>query len=142
MRTFLLTSAQYVGSVKIAYDDWGYLAILDFTGAQLTAHQHHAIISRLPIYGTDRLSQLTTGSTGKLTEIKDEILFENFWKKWLKQFGSENAGGKIPALKAWNKLSDADRANAFYNIQKYSLTIKPGCYNCDGSTYLNQQRWL
>jgi hypothetical protein len=142
MRTFLLTSEQFVGAVKIAYDDWGYLSILDFTQAELTAPQHRAIISRIPTADVSALPLLTNGTKSKLTEVKEEITFTTFWKKWLKQFGSENAGGKVPAERAWNKLTEANRAEAYNKIQKYSQTIKPGCCNCDGSTYLNQQRWL
>lgn len=141
MRKFLLTSEQFKGHVIIAYDDHG-LAVLDFTNAELTAVQHRAIIGRIPTEKVSSINVITQGSSAKLTEVKEEITFETFWKKWLKQFGSENAGGRIPAERAWKKLSEVDQANAFYQIQKYSTTIKYGCCNCDGSTYLNQKRWL
>ena len=142
MRTFLLTSENFEGSVKIAFDDLGYLAILDFTSAVLTPIQHKAICERIPVSDVSRIKQITEKTKAKLTEVKEEVTFETFWKKWLKFWGSENAGGKVPAERAWKKLSETDRVAGFYGVQKYANTIKPGCTNCDGSTYLNQQRWL
>lgn len=142
MRTFGLTSEAFAGIVLISYDERGYLAVLDLSGATLTEPQHRAIITRVPPYDVLQIKNVVTGTKGKLIEVREEVSFESFWKKWLKFWGSDNAGGRIPAERAWKKLMSGEQVEAIAQVQKYSQTIKPGCYNCDGSTYLNQKRWL
>lgn len=142
MRTnFVLTSEKIEGAVTVGFDSNGFLDYVNFRAAKLTPEQHSALMSRISSR-IEYVNRLVDGTTGKLVKVQDEITFKAFWSAWLKMWGSNNAGGKIPAERAWNKLKEGDKAAAIEGIRRYSYTIKPGCVNCDGSTYLNQQRWL
>lgn len=64
------------------------------------------------------------------------IAFEEFWKAYpLKK-------AKIPAEKAWNRLSVSDKRAAYKGVQTYHEDCtKTGVSIAYPATYLNQRRW-
>lgn len=139
MRTFVLTSKNFEGEVFFHYVN-ERLVKFSCIDATLNLTQYAYIVEHLPL--TVEWLEKHKSPTSKIEEINTDITFDMFWKKWLKKWTSYNAGSRIPAEKAFSKLTQKERNDAYNNVDRYASRIKPGCTNCDGSTYLNQKRWI
>ncbi len=65
-----------------------------------------------------------------------DLSFDNFWKAYNYKVG------KIPAEKAWNKLSKSNRLNAFKAIKPYNAYLRrKGIEKAYAQKYLNQQKF-
>ena len=81
-----------------------------------------------------RLQQIDIGHCDQNDADDDKLGFEEFWLGWPKKVA------RVPAEKAWSRLSAKNRALAMKDIKtRYTNTEKRFIPN--PATYLNQRRW-
>ncbi len=73
----------------------------------------------------------------KVTEVQRDITFQMFYDKF------DHKVGKHQAEKTWNKMSKADRVEAYDYIPAYNSWLKMKQHSrLYPSTYLNEKRWI
>jgi hypothetical protein len=74
----------------------------------------------------------------QVIEIKREVTFEMFWERY-----NYKASGRIPALKAWEKLTEQERISAYDYIPFYEAHLKLSrTAKKYASTYLNSKIYI
>lgn len=93
------------------------------------------LFSKVPVT-VGLLKQFAQKNKIILTEIKPDLSFNTFWKKY-----SNTDGSKIKAARNWDKLSEKNKNLALTYIDKYkqSLGTTSQAY---ATTYLNGQYWV
>jgi hypothetical protein len=71
-----------------------------------------------------------------MTEIKADLSFDTFWKK----YGNID-GSKIKAKACWDKLSDKNKNLALNYINRYKQSLG-STTQAYATTYLNGQYWI
>ncbi len=82
------------------------------------------------------LKQLAQKSKLLLTEIKPDLSFETFWKRYNNTLGSKTRTEPI-----WNRLSERNKNLAIGYIEKYKQTLG-NTTQAYAATYLNGQYWI
>jgi hypothetical protein len=74
----------------------------------------------------------------EVTELAIDLSFEAFWEAY-----KYKVGNKSRVVKAWDKLSDADKVKVLDSLGKYKrwLQIHPTIEKAFPETYLNQRRF-
>lgn len=82
--------------------------------------------------------EATKGKTN-VVKIEQKITFDMFWDK----YNYKHVGGKVEASKAWEKLSDKDKQEAYQYITVYDSMLKVNpVAKLYGASYLNKKRWV
>jgi hypothetical protein len=135
---YSLTSPAFSGEVFFEFDlTTGNLLVVDVQ-AELSRTQHIYLFSKLPQHIAELDSLKTgSGSAAKITKIKIEVTFDDFWKR----YGLKD--DKKVAQRRWSGLTVADRIKAFNYITRYEkiLADNPTRQKMLPSTYLNKERW-
>lgn len=133
MKRFIFSSPKFNGSAVFEFNLQGLLCLMKIEGS-ISEEQHRWILDNAPI----RIEKLTTYKTIKgaqLLEEKVEITFEMFYEK----YGYKR--DKKKAITCWNRMKEADRIAAYYYIQTYLTTLKPGISIKLPVSYLRSEIW-
>jgi len=133
---FILTSDKFKGEVLFEFTNL-LLTKYDTDNAELSDEQMLYFAKHLPRELAEIQAFLQRSETAKFTEIKQEITFEMFWKKYDDKVNSS----KKKTLIKWNKLSVNEQLKAYNYIQKYFHSIPFGTRKKYAETYLNAELW-
>ena len=139
MKEFALTSEMFEGEVLFTFSPNGFLYSFDFSKSGVSEIQQKAILQRLP-RSIQNLPELIPNSTGKITEIFQEITFGMFWERYFKNRYKDNSSKK-KSEQRWNKMSKKERLAAYNHIGKYFNNIRQGTEPKLAETYLNAELW-
>ncbi len=134
---YSLTSSHFEGEVLLTFDDNGILTGYDTSRAVLTDQQKIWLAGKLPKFLTSINSILGESPTAKLTSIKQEVTFDQFWNRYDEKIRSS----KKKAQAKWNKMGATDRFKAYSFITQYERNIIPGMAKKYAETYLSAELW-
>lgn len=138
MKTFVLTSTRFEGSVEYTFNDEGQLDGFSIQ-ANFTEVQRIWFYERLPTH-LDHLTKLSNlSNTMTIEEVDPDLSFDAFWLKY-----NHKVGNKKRSEMLWNKLSAAHKLKAINAIAKYHryLSQRPSMEKLYPETYLSQERFL
>jgi hypothetical protein len=134
MRIYHLTSIAFTGYVEFIFRDNDLLEKMEIH-ADLTDKQQIFLLKNMPRELVE-LGKLKTANV-TIMEIKLEITFDMFWKKYDDVISSS----KKRTLAKWDKMTPADRARAYHYIARYFSNIPYGTRKKYAETYLNAELW-
>lgn len=137
MRTFSLTTPAFEGEVIFEFNDLNLLVSFDTKGAQLSEQQQIFLLKGLPRELAEVKAMLERSPRAKFTEIKQEVTFEMFWKRYNPPANSKKSKKALPR---WNRMSKAEQVKAFNFISKYENNMR-GEAKMYAETYLNSNLW-
>lgn len=137
MKRYSLTSESFKGEVIFVFNDLNLLESFDTSGAELTEKQQIYILKELPRELAEVKRVLGKSVSAKLTEVNNEITFEQFWKRYDPPALSKK---KKKALPRWNRMTQSERNKAYYYIPKYESKMR-GEAKMYAETYLNSEIW-
>jgi len=137
MNKYIITSPAFTGEINVLYGLDNKLLYIDFLKCDLSQEQTDYFKSKLPALYSDPLVEAFGKS--RLTVIKEgyQVSFEQWWNRYnLKR-------NRLRAEKHWQKLSEADRVNAFFKIGMYErhLALNAWKTKADPETYLKSRYW-
>jgi len=145
MNKFIITSSRFNGEINVLYGLDSKLLFIDFLRCELTDEQRQ--------YFKDRLSINLTPSEGETEEafiirhfgnsrldiVKEgyRVTFEQWWNRYNIKHNKDRC------IKLWNKLSEADKVNAFFKLALYErhLSLNAWKTKADPDTYLRNRYW-
>lgn len=136
LQKFILTSEKFKGEVLFEFTDL-LLSKYDTSGAELSDEQMYFLAKMLPRELAEINNVLGSSQSAKLIEIKQEITFEMFWKKYDDKVNSS----RKRTLTKWNKMSKNEQLKAYNYIQKYFASVPYGTRKKYAETYLNAELW-
>jgi len=137
MKKFLLTSTSFQGEVEFTFNDLDILESFDAKRADLSAVQQLWILRQMPNQLNEVKRVLGDSKTATLTEVIEEITFEQFWNR----YNEKERSSKKKALTRWSHLSKTDQMKAFKYISRYDQSIPSGVSKKYAETYLNAEQW-
>lgn len=137
MRRFVLTSDAFTGEVEFIFNDSGLLESFTTAAAQLSERQQVFILKELPRELSEIKKVISNSVSAKLTEVNNDITFDQFWKRYDPPALSKK---KKKALPRWNRMSQSERNKAYYFIPKYESRMR-GEGKMYAETYLNSEIW-
>jgi len=137
MKTYTFTAASFEGEVIFEFDDNGALVRYDASNARMSAEQQMFLLRKMPTNLADVKRTISSSPTAKLTEIVQDITFDQFWNRYDEKIRSS----KKRAAKVWDRMSKTDRLKAFRFITKYEQTLYQGTAKKYAETYLNAELW-
>jgi len=135
-RKFILTSDKFKGEVLFDFTSL-ILSRYDTSGAELSEEQRIYLAKNLPRELAEVTAFLAQSQSAKFTEIKQEITFEMFWKKYDDKVNSSRKRTKIK----WDKMKINEQIKAYNYIQKYFASVPYGTRKKYAETYLNAELW-
>lgn len=136
MITFQMTSPKSTVDYQFKFDTQGRIVGFEIMAENTFTDEHtRDLFARVPTT-VGLLKQFAQKNKIILTEIKPDLSFETFWKK----YGNTN-GSKTRTVPIWDKLSEKNKNLAINYIDKYkqSLGTTTQAY---AATYLNGQYWV
>ncbi|KAF0199010.1 MAG: hypothetical protein FD170_3938 [Bacteroidetes bacterium] len=137
MKTYSLTSPHFTGEVLFQFNDVGLLLSYDAKEATLSEKQQVYLLRHLPRELSEVKNMLEKSPDAKFEEVKLDITFELFWKRYNAPLNSK----KKAALARWNRMSQSERNRAYYFIHIYESRMQPGVAKMYAETYLNSELW-
>jgi hypothetical protein len=153
MKKYIITSPSYTGEINVLYGlDWKLLYI-DFLKCDLSDEQMQYFKDRVPVNLTPDPSPQGEGNVGlEKTEILaskfgksklniiEEGYFVSFDQWWTRYNLKRN---KDRCEKLWQKLSDADKVNAYFKLGMYDrhLALNTWKTKAEPDTYLRGKYW-
>jgi hypothetical protein len=137
MKHYQLTSESFSGAIDLFYNDLELLEKYDISNATLSEQQQVWILKYLPRELAEMTKLTASTPTLKLTEVKDDITFEMFWKR----YDDKVASSRKRTLKLWNRMPAAERQKAYNYINRYMQSLPPGTRKKYAETYLNAELW-
>jgi hypothetical protein len=134
---YLITSTVWNGEIELEYCENSLMNSLSLKNADLSEQQHIIFLKILPRELAELHALMAKQPNLVLTEIKEEITFDMFWKK----YQAPELSKKKKALTAWNRLTEANRIKAFNYIQKYISRMQSWQSKQYAETYLNSDIW-
>jgi hypothetical protein len=137
MITYQVYSNKAECDIQIKYGENGRLLGIEFLISEMIIceEDRRAIFYNAPsTIGV--LKQLAIKNKWILTEIKPDLNFDTFWKKY-----GNTGGSKVTAKKLWEKLSEKNKNLAMEYINKYKQSLG-STTQAYATTYLNQQYWI
>lgn len=138
MKTYIITSEQFTGELEFRYSETGQLMGHD-NRTNFSPVQHDWLLKHMPCDDA-ALKHLALAMRGKITEIKVELTFEQFWKQYFAGRGKDNSSKKRAEVK-WNRMSKGEQAKAYAYINAYMSRIAYGTLPKHAETYLNSELW-
>src|ERR1035437_1617256 len=134
MKIFQLTSIAWAGYIEFVFND---LDLLDSwqNNATLSQAQQVFLLKNMPRELIE-LDKLKTPNV-TITEIKEEISFDQFWDKYDDKINSS----RKKAEQKWNRMNRSDRFKAYRFIPRYFSNIPTGTRKKYAETYLNAELW-
>ena len=136
VRKFLMTSDKFKGEVVFEFTN-NLLTKYDTSSAELDDNQILWLASYFPREIAKIKDFLAPSESAKFTEIKQEITFEMFWKKYDDKVNSS----KKKTQTRWEKMSKNEQLKAHNYIQKYFASLPHGTRKKYAETYLNAELW-
>jgi hypothetical protein len=133
MRKFIITSANFTGSITLLYNEREQLVQLHIE-ADLSNEQHIYFMHNLPRVAA-QLEHYRQRPSTRVIEIAHEVTFDDFYCEYGYKLG------KLKAQNAWKRLSKDEQAKAYLYIRKYKQSLANGIAQLYPATYLNQKRW-
>lgn len=148
MKKFILTSPAFEGEINVLYGTDGKLMYVDFMKSDLSEEQMQFFKEKLPVYLTPGPSPQGDGNSSvlashfgksKLNVVEQgySVSFEQWWTRYNLKRNRERCE------KIWNKLSEADRAAAFFKLALYErrLSLDQWRTKAEPDTYLRNKYW-
>lgn len=130
-KRFTITSTAFEGELTFTYNEEGLLTGF-FNDAKLAEEHLIFLHGNFPVLETllERMAGNSKTMTIRLTT--HEVTFEQFWDAWKLKVDKQDA------MKAWEKMSIADRIQAFERIPQYNfyLSTRPNQNALYPATYL------
>lgn len=139
MKTFIITSEKFEGEIEFKYNHTGQLVSYD-NRTNFDTAQHDWLLKNMPTNLLTDLKPVTGLMHGKITEVKVELTFEQFWKQYFAGREKDNSSKKRTEVK-WNRMNRADQAKAYAYINTYLGRIPFGVRPKYAETYLNSELW-
>lgn len=135
MKTLIMTSETFTGSVMFEYGESGRLESLKMD-ASLNDTQLEWLGKNIP-WTEDLIQPFTTHSTKLVFSLTDrDITFEMFWNR----YNDKSRSSRKKTEQKWNKLSKADQVKAYCYIPVY-LKNKGEAGLKYAETYLHAELW-
>lgn len=140
LRKFVYTSDYLVGEVTLGYDDeTEFLCMFDVSRCTMNTDQHISFLRNCPFTLQDLKSLISADKAHRsITEIKETITFDVFWKK----YDHKLLSNKKKSVQKWEKMSEAEQEKAYRFLPKYFYNImQSGIAKKHVETYLNSELW-
>lgn len=132
IRLYTYHSMGFGCMVTLAYDD-GFLKSVEIEAPVDTGRPDVKVFNK----ESDFVAVCRKHNT-PFTEVKRDVTFEMFWERY-----NYKASGRIPAQKAWDKLTEAERISAYDYIPTYEAHLKMSrTAKKYASTYLNSKIYI
>jgi hypothetical protein len=138
MKKYIITSPKFTGHVDVLYGLDAKLLQIDFSKSDLSEQQIIYFKEKLPVfYSENFLSSFGTKNLLQVIEEGYRVSFEEFWERYDKKIN------KLRTQAAWNKLSEADQANAFFKLPNYErhLALNTWLNKLDPENYIKKRAW-
>lgn len=136
MKTVILTSSKFAGEVELRYNQSNMLWYFE-NRSDMDSTAQAWLITNMPIHTADITHFIDRTKTLKVTEIRKEISFEDFWNK----YDNKAVSSKKKALTRWKNMSKVQRYKAYYYISIYLSALPQGVSRKYAETYLNSEIW-
>ena len=135
INTYRLHSLNLGSDIKVSYED-GKFKALEVEAPDFGVEDSHKL--RYSIMYTEKEFLEVTKKHKVIVSLVDlNITFSMFWDKYAYKVG------KPEAEKAWSKLSEIDRQQAYHYISAYEAFRKNSLHNkLYPASYLNARRWV
>ncbi|MBL7902919.1 MAG: hypothetical protein JNK73_13060 [Bacteroidia bacterium] len=132
IRIFQYYSSGMQSNIKLSYND-GFLCAVEIDEPkEIKEDKAHFIVRE------EFFLKLCKHHNIAVTEVEREVSFEMFWERY-----NYKASGRIPALKAWEKLTKAEQISAYDYIPAYLGHLKMSKTAPKyGSSYLNSKIYI
>lgn len=123
---------------EFSYDLDGFLKQFNLLDGELTEQQIHWLFhpKRFPYRENAILSWSKAIKSFEVIIGQPDLSFDAFWKAYNYKVG------KIPAEKAWKKLSKADKLQAFKSIKPYNAYLRrKGLEKAYAQKYFNDRKF-
>jgi hypothetical protein len=137
MKIYTLTSTAFDGEVLFEFDHAGYLVKFDTGAANLSEQQQLWLLKKMPRHLAHIKQVLGDSDTASLTEVKEDITFDQFWNRYDEKVRSS----KKRSQAIWNRMSKTQRLKAFRYIGKYEINIPNGVAKKYAESYLRAELW-
>lgn len=137
MKRFIITSPRFTGEINVLYGVDNKLQFIDFMKCDLTDEQMDFFKTRLPIYFSNDFIKSFGSSRLDVVEEGYHVSFDQWWNRYdLKR-------NRDRALKVWQKLSEADKVNAFFKLGSYErhLALNTWKTKAEPDKYLRNRYW-
>lgn len=136
MTIFQMTSVKNNIDYQFKFDTQGRIIGFELMAENTFTDDHtHDLFGRVPLTIV-ALKQFAQKNKIILTEIKPDLSFDTFWKRY-----DNTNGSKIRASAIWEKLSEKNKNQAINYISKYKQLLGTTT-QAYATTYLNQQYWI
>ena len=130
-KRYSITSTAFDGELTFCYNEHGILTGF-FNDATLANEHLHFLHAHFPM--VEMLLEKMAGNSKTMTIrlTTNEVTFEEFWEAYNLKVDKQDA------IKAWDKLSQADRVQAFERIPQYNYYMmgRPNQNRLYPATYL------
>lgn len=140
MKRYIITSPRFNGQINVLYGIDNKLQLIDFMKCDLTEEQTQYFKDHLPVQFEGEPSKLLEHFGNSKLDVMEEgyrVTFDQFWNRYALKRNRERSE------KLWNKMTDADKVNAFAKFPMYErhLVLNAWKTKADPDTYLRQRYW-
>lgn len=138
MKEYIFTTPNIDGDCMMRYDQDGLIEAFEIRGNWTTA-QRLFMINHLPKWESMLKEFMAERNPdASLTEVKQDLSFEVFWKAY-----NCKVGNKKRAEKLWNSMTELERISCLRTLPLYHryLQFKKNMEQAYPETYLHQRRW-
>ncbi|MCE9538713.1 MAG: hypothetical protein K8R85_05800 [Bacteroidetes bacterium] len=136
MITFQMHSRAHNIDYQFKFDNGGRIVGFEIMGENTFTGEHTSnLFSKVP-ETVGLLKQFALKNKIELTEIKPDLSFDTFWKKYNNTNGSRKKTEPI-----WNRLSEKNKNLAINYIDRYRQSLG-NTAQAYASTYLNGEYWI
>lgn len=135
MKKMILTSEKMQGEITLVFGKDLKLELVDLQKAELTLEQIDWFWSRVQLNWSDALK--VRFAPLSVVESNVEITFDMFFDKYDKRIN------KARCKTIWAKLTEADRAKAYFGLWKYEKHLSANTWKnkADPENYLRKRFW-
>jgi hypothetical protein len=135
IKNYILVHPDIDGEVSFTFQG-GYLYAFKINAFNVPEATIRGLLSKLPLISSE-IGQVSSNPLAKITEVKQEIEFSEFWDAY-----AYKVGNKARAEKIWNGMSILDKQMALAYIPKYNRFLaEKGTARLYPETYLSQSRY-
>lgn len=136
MITFQMSSPKVAVDYQFKFDSNERIVGFEILGENLFTDEQTAKLFAKVTLTVDELKKFAAHHKIQLIEIKPDLSFDTFWKKY-----GYTAGSKIKAQAIWEKLSEKNKNLAITYVQKYKQSLG-STSQANATTFLNGQYWI
>ena len=135
MKKYAVKTTRFEGTVVYGFGDDERLCLMQIDGVH-EQHAHKQLCSVLPINEAHLMAWKTKAPHLTITELLEDISFENFWERYNYKHGRQEAEA------AYKKLTDTEKALAIKAIPAYDrYCADKGIAKAYAQKYLNKKRF-